>query len=294
MSVRIHVCNNPAACRRTSVVWESARNPTPARCAGGRVLVSVPTAATGSPPASIFSPENAVCTDSYRRQCREWPENRIAPTLTSVRILTDSVLHRENKRAWAIGVTAGAFPRGQAQRVLSRSAASVHGHQVGACGGRTGTGDANAMKLECREGGMSPPELKVSTPAHTKHLCAIGRCLEFEFRVGAQGSSRSISWTTLSTTQTWCSRRAAGPTTVNLLAGGGGSSGGGGGSIGSGGGSIGSGSSGAAAAGGGECSSGDGGGGCSSGGGRAQQQQQPQSIGSIVPLACIRCQSSSR
>ena len=57
--------------------------------------------ATGSRCAFIFSLENAVCKDSYRRQCREWPEKPIAPALTSVIILTDGVLYRENKRAWA-------------------------------------------------------------------------------------------------------------------------------------------------------------------------------------------------
>ena len=60
-------------------------------------------AETPSPRAFIFSVENAVCEDSRRRQCRR---NRLLsslPTLTSVRILTDSVLQRENKRAWAPG-----------------------------------------------------------------------------------------------------------------------------------------------------------------------------------------------
>ena len=28
---------------------------------------------TPSPRACVFSLENAVCKDSYRRQCREWP-----------------------------------------------------------------------------------------------------------------------------------------------------------------------------------------------------------------------------
>ena len=51
----------------------------------------------------MLSVENAVCKDSYRRQCRC---NRLLgslPALTSVRILTDSVLSREDKCAWALG-----------------------------------------------------------------------------------------------------------------------------------------------------------------------------------------------
>ena len=57
--------------------------------------VCLPPPPTGN--AFIFSLENAVCKDSYRRQCREWPEKPIAPTWMSVRILTDSVLYRENR-----------------------------------------------------------------------------------------------------------------------------------------------------------------------------------------------------
>ena len=42
--------------------------------------------------ARLFSSlENAVCKDSYRRQCRERPEKPIAPTLASVRILTERI-----------------------------------------------------------------------------------------------------------------------------------------------------------------------------------------------------------
>ena len=52
---------------------------------------------TPSPCAFIFSLENAVCKDSYRRILG-------LPALlpySSVRILAGSVLQRENKRAWA-------------------------------------------------------------------------------------------------------------------------------------------------------------------------------------------------
>ena len=47
---------------------------------------------TPSPRAFIFSVENAVCKDSYRRPCRRNRLLRSLPPLTSVRILTDSVL----------------------------------------------------------------------------------------------------------------------------------------------------------------------------------------------------------
>ena len=49
----------------------------------------------------IFSIENAVCEDSYTCKCRRNRLLRSLPTLTSVRILTDSVLQRENKQTWA-------------------------------------------------------------------------------------------------------------------------------------------------------------------------------------------------
>ena len=60
-------------------------------------------AGTPSPRAFIFSAEKAVCKDSYGRQCRRNRLLRPLPTLAPVRILTDSVLQRENKRAWAPG-----------------------------------------------------------------------------------------------------------------------------------------------------------------------------------------------
>ena len=60
-------------------------------------------AGTPSPRACIFSGENAVCKDSYKRQCRRNRLLRSLPTLASARILTDSVFYRENKRAWAPG-----------------------------------------------------------------------------------------------------------------------------------------------------------------------------------------------
>ena len=47
---------------------------------------------TPSPRTFIFSAENSVCKHSYRRQCRRNRLLRSLPTLTSVRILTDSVL----------------------------------------------------------------------------------------------------------------------------------------------------------------------------------------------------------
>ena len=51
-------------------------------------------AGTPSPRAFTFSVENAACKDSYRRQCRRSRFLRSLPTLTSVRILTDSALQR--------------------------------------------------------------------------------------------------------------------------------------------------------------------------------------------------------
>ena len=61
------------------------------------------TAATPSPRSFIFSVENAACKDSYRCKCRRNRILRSLPTLASVRILTDSVLYRENERTWAPG-----------------------------------------------------------------------------------------------------------------------------------------------------------------------------------------------
>ena len=78
------VCkNHPLArvCRQT-VNWTPKRTWAP----------NTGTAATPSPRTFIFSVEVAVCEDSHRRQCRR---NRLLgslPTLTSVRILTDSNL----------------------------------------------------------------------------------------------------------------------------------------------------------------------------------------------------------
>ena len=54
-------------------------------------------------PIYIFSVENAVWKDSCRRQCRHNRRLGSLPALSSVRILTGSVLWRENKRAWAPG-----------------------------------------------------------------------------------------------------------------------------------------------------------------------------------------------
>ena len=61
-----------------------ARTPTAAQRLGAA------TPATGSPRAFIFSLENAVCKDSYRPLCGEQPEKPIAPTFSSVRILTEA------------------------------------------------------------------------------------------------------------------------------------------------------------------------------------------------------------
>ena len=64
---------------------------------------------TPSPRAFIFSVENAVCKEFCRRQGRRNRRLRSLSTLTSVRVLTDSILYRENKRAWApVRLTASA------------------------------------------------------------------------------------------------------------------------------------------------------------------------------------------
>ena len=52
---------------------------------------------TPSPPAYIFSLENAVFKDSYRRT---WQQHQQSPC-SFARILTGSVLQRESKRDWA-------------------------------------------------------------------------------------------------------------------------------------------------------------------------------------------------
>ena len=69
---------------------------------------------TPSPRAFIFSVENAVCKDSYRCKCRRNRLLRSLPTLTSVRILTDSVLSIEEKNARGLPVSdpRGARPSG--------------------------------------------------------------------------------------------------------------------------------------------------------------------------------------
>ena len=53
---------------------------------------------TPSPRAFMLSLENADCKDSYMRM---WGLPVLLPPCSFVRILTDSVLHRKNKRAWS-------------------------------------------------------------------------------------------------------------------------------------------------------------------------------------------------
>ena len=74
------------------------------------------TAATATPSsrAFMFSLENAVCKDSYRRT---WQQHRQSPH-SPVRILTDRVLQRENKRAWARSYCRGSESGGWGRRTM--------------------------------------------------------------------------------------------------------------------------------------------------------------------------------
>ena len=55
---------------------------------------------------------------------------------------------------------------------------------------------------------LRPPELKISTPAHTKHL---GRCVEFEFRVTHHCPNLKDGWTFLTACSSSCTLRPPSP-----------------------------------------------------------------------------------
>ena len=86
----------------SAVRWSSAAaGPLSSTASFGAHNKTTVPAETPRPHTLIFSMENAVCKDSYRCKCRR---NRLLRSVpTSLRILTDSVLQRENKRTWAPG-----------------------------------------------------------------------------------------------------------------------------------------------------------------------------------------------
>ena len=139
----------------------------------------------------IFS-ENAAYKDSYRRQCRRNRLLRSLPTLTSVRILTDSVLSRENKRASApccrcsTGMRWQRGGRGDARRRLERTRSSSArgrgaGWRSGWCwprgrGWRLASRAGRSRRLRCPGPVLPAGESPALTSAHPPPTHPGGRC----------------------------------------------------------------------------------------------------------------------